>query len=74
MELEEESNAIGFLASDGVLYCSMACAKQQGRRTGYEVDQDEYESLIDSGRIAPEALCPGCGTEFSVSWPEREPN
>ena len=49
MELEEESNAIGFLASDGVLYCSMACAKQQGRRTGYEVDQDEYESLIDSG-------------------------
>lgn len=71
--MEQRSNGIGFLASDGVLFCSRACALKEGRKAGYEVDQDEYESLVESGSLQAEGLCPACGVEFSVSWPEREP-
>ncbi len=72
--MEQESNGIGFLASDGVLFCSSACALREGRRAGCEVDQDEYESLVESGSLPPRGLCPACGAEFSISWPEHEPN
>ena len=68
------SEAIGFLSSDGVLYCSLACASNHGISVGYDVDQDEYESLIESESLQAVGLCPGCGAEFPVSWPEREPN
>jgi hypothetical protein len=71
---EEVSEVIGFLSSHGVLYCSQACASSHGVSAGYEVDQDEYESLVESGSLQPVGLCPSCGAEFPVSWPEREPN
>ena len=66
--------AIGFLTSDGVLYCSKECASDHGVSSGYDVDQDEYESLVESESLQAVDLCPGCGAEFPVSWPEREPN
>jgi hypothetical protein len=72
--MEESLDAIGFLGSDGILYCSRACAVKEGRTVGYEVDQDEYESLVENEAIAEGSLCPGCGAEFAVSWPDREPN
>jgi hypothetical protein len=71
---EEVSESIGFLSSDGILFCSKACASDHGVSLGYDVDQDEYESLIESEALQAVGLCPGCGAEFPVSWPGREPN
>jgi len=71
---ENVSDAIGFLSSGGVLYCSEACATSHGVSAGYDVDQDEYESLVEGESLQAVSLCPGCGVEFSVSWLEREPN
>ena len=70
--MEERTNGVGFLASDGVLFCSKACAVREGRHAGYEVDPDEYEGLVESGSLQAGSLCPACGAEFSVSWTERE--
>jgi len=72
--VDDRQDVIGFLGSDGALYCSKDCALRQGSFSGYEVDQDEYESLVESEALSPGALCPGCGAEFAVSWPNREPN
>jgi hypothetical protein len=74
--MNDERDVIGFLGSDGVLYCSPACASRLGVAGGYQVDQDEYESLIESESLqgVGVGLCPGCGTEFIVAWPEREPD
>ena len=71
--MDEHENVIGFLVRDGVLFCSRDCAARHGGAIGYEVDQDEYEALVESGSVAAEGLCPACGAEFAVSWPEREP-
>jgi hypothetical protein len=71
---EDVSDGIGFLSGDGVLYCSQACASNHGISVGYDVDQDQYESLVESESLQPVGLCPGCGSELAVSWPEREPN
>jgi hypothetical protein len=71
---EDVSEVIGFLSSHGVLYCSQACASSHGVSAGYDVDQDEYESLVESESLPAVGLCPGCGAEFPVSWLEREPN
>lgn len=72
--MDDQQDMIGFLGSDGTLYCSKDCALRQGSFTGYEVDQDEYESLVESEALSAGGLCPGCGAEFAVSWPDREPN
>lgn len=72
--MDEQDDAIGFLATDGVLYCSRTCAVKREQLAGYEVDQDEYESLLGEGSLPPGTVCPGCGAEFAVSWPEREPS
>ena len=72
--MDDEPDVIGFLGTDGALYCSRTCASSHGVQVGYEVDQDEYESLLESGSLQAVGLCPGCGAEFTVSWPEREPN
>jgi hypothetical protein len=71
--MDEQSNVIGFLGSDGALYCCRACALRQGI-DGDEVDQDEYESLLEGDSLRPGSLCPVCGSEFPVSWPDRQPN
>jgi len=72
--MEEALDAIGFVGSDGVLYCSRSCALEQGRTVGYEVDQNEYEGLVESGALESGSVCPACGAEFAVSWADREPN
>jgi hypothetical protein len=64
---------IGFLGSKGALYCSRGCARQAGEIAARAVDADEYEALIESGELPAEALCPACGGEFAVAWPDREP-
>ena len=70
--MNEEREVIGFLAADGVLYCSEACARRKGKSGGNEVDQDEYDSLVENGAAGAGAVCPGCGAEFPVEWAERE--
>ena len=72
--MDDREDVIGFLGSDGVLYCSGACALQRGSDAGFEVDQDEFESLVESESLSAGGLCPECGAEFAVSWPDREPN
>jgi hypothetical protein len=72
--MDEENGAIGFLTTDGSLYCSRACALRDGKPGGYDVDQEEYESLLEGGSLASGIVCPSCGSEFAVSWAEREPN
>lgn len=73
--MEEPTNPVGFLSKDGVLYCSKPCAKSDGRSLGYEVDQDDYDSLIDHESVQAGGLCPACGAEFAAfSWPESEPS
>ena len=72
--MNEQSEALGFLAENGVLYCSRACARARGHSEGADVDQDEYDSLVDDGKLAAVSVCPGCGAEFAVDWPERGPD
>jgi hypothetical protein len=72
--VDEQTDTMGFLAADGTLYCTQSCALLQGQSTGYDVDEDEYESLVEGGSLAAGGACPACGAEFAVSWPEREPN
>lgn len=64
---------IGFLGEKGALYCSEECARRAGKAPVRPVDQDEYEALTESGQVPAEALCPSCGQEFPVVWPDREP-
>jgi hypothetical protein len=72
--MDESENVIGFLGENGVLYCSRECSSRGGQTSGSEIDQDEYEALIESESIpAAELCCPACGAEFVVSWPDREP-
>lgn len=72
--MDEGNGAIGFLTTDGSLYCSRDCALRDGKPGGYDVDEEEYESLLEGASLAPGIVCPSCGSEFTVSWPEREPN
>ena len=72
--MNEQEDVIGFLGSDGALYCSKACAYQHGSVAGFEVDQDEYEGLMESWSLSAGGLCPACGSEFADPWPERLPN
>jgi hypothetical protein len=72
--MEETLDAIGFLGSDGVLYCSRGCALERGRTVGYDVDQDDYDGMVESGALQAASLCPACGAELAASWPDREPN
>ena len=67
----EETGAIGFLADGGVFYCSSACARRAGRADGHAVDQEEFDGLCQSDRLVAGALCPACGGEVAVSWPEH---
>lgn len=69
--MDERQEVIGYLTDDGVLYCSRECPGAK-KRAGREVDQDEYEALVEGGGLVPESVCPGCGAEFSVQWPEDE--
>ena len=64
MEIER---TIGYLADNGVLYCSRGCA---AGLTGRFLDSEDYETLADEGRLPAEILCPACGAEFDVEWPE----
>lgn len=70
----EGTEVLGFLTEGGDLYCSKDCAGARGHFAGIEVDQDEYEALVDDGRQQPVTVCPGCGAAFAVEWPEREPS
>jgi hypothetical protein len=72
--MEETPDTIGFLGSDGVLYCSRSCALERGRSAGYDVDEDDYDGMVESGALQAASFCPACGAEFSPSWREREPN
>jgi hypothetical protein len=71
--MSEQPEALGFLAANGVLYCSRACARAAGHFEGADVDQQEYDSLVEDGKAAAVTVCPGCGAEFSIDWPERGP-
>ncbi len=62
---------IGYLGSDGALYCSEVCARSAGVAEGRFVDEEEYEAMVEAGAAAEATVCPVCGSEFAVDWPER---
>jgi hypothetical protein len=72
--MEETLEMIGFLGSDGVLYCSRFCALRKARSGGCDVDQDDYDGMVESGALQAASFCPACGSEFTASWPDREPS
>lgn len=72
--MDENTEIMGFVGDDGALYCSRACAARRGVLEGNDVDTDEFEGLVESGSIRAGGLCPGCGAEFAVAWPDREAN
>ena len=73
--MDEHENVIGFLGEKGVLYCSRDCSSLAGGAFGDEIDQEEYEALLESESIPAAGLCcPACGAEFVVSWPDPEPS
>lgn len=72
--MDERQDVIGFLGGDGVLYCSQACVHKVGHSAGREVDQDEYDALIGENSTRSGTTCPGCGADFPVDWPDREPS
>ena len=72
--MEDKADVLGFLRSDGVLHCSSACACQRGKTLAYEIGADDYEGLVESETLAAASVCPKCGSEFAVSWPERGQN
>jgi hypothetical protein len=65
MEME---TGIGYLGLNGTLYCAEPCVRTAGVTEGRFV---EYESLVETGRAAAATLCPVCGAEFAIDWPER---
>ena len=73
--MDENEDVIGFLGKEGVLFCSSECCLRYGAGIGSEIDQDEYDALVEGESIpAAGPCCPGCGAEFSASWPDREPS
>ena len=61
----EPAQVLGYLGSDKVLYCTLACAATQGESGARAVDHDEYQALADAGGVDPAALvCPICGSEY----------
>jgi hypothetical protein len=67
----ETPEVLGFLGDEGVLFCSRACAVRAGEREPTPVDGDEYASFAESGRAAAGGLCPVCGAEYPLGWPEE---
>jgi hypothetical protein len=64
----EPAQVLGYLGSDNVLYCTLACAATQGESEARPVDHDEYQALADAGTVDREALvCPVCAAEYPLA-------
>ena len=72
--MDDQIDTIGFVGTDGALYCSETCALAHGQLAGFDVDPDDYESLLEAGSLAATSACPACGAEFADPWLDREPN
>jgi hypothetical protein len=68
----ETTLPIGYLGSHGTLYCSRVCAAKRGEPDAGAVDEQEYDELCESGRLAADLVCPACGSDYTVIWPGRE--
>jgi hypothetical protein len=67
----EVAEALGYLGANGVLYCSVACACEDDQPWAVALDLDEYDAIANEGQLAVEALCPVCGGDYVVAWPEE---
>lgn len=72
--MDEPLEEIGYLTGDGLLFCSQTCAGRHGRHRGFEIDRAAFDALLEGEIVGPGSLCPGCGGEFDVEWPESAPN
>ena len=72
--METEPTAIGFLTTDGYLFCCEECANRRSKRRGLLIGLPEYEALVEYRSAEPEALCPGCGAELDLPEPETSPH
>ena len=72
--MDESLEEIGYLTGDGILFCSQACAGRHGRDRGFQIDRPALDALVEGEMVGPGSLCPGCGAEFDLEWPEPPPN
>jgi len=68
----EATLPIGYLGRDGTLYCSRVCAASKGEPDADPVDEHEYDELCESGRLGSDIVCPACGSDYAVIWPNGE--
>src|SRR4029453_8577819 len=72
-ENREPAMVVGYRGRDGVLYCSRDCGAARGQTDALPVDQDEYQALVDAGTLDQgQLVCPVCGSEFQVGWPDDD--
>jgi hypothetical protein len=72
-ENTEPALIVGYFGRDEVLYCSRACASSRGQPDAAPVDQAEYQALVERGTaVRGQLVCPVCGSEFPLDWPEDE--
>ena len=69
-ENTETAHVVGYLGGDNVLYCSPACAAQRGQPDAAAVDDDQYQLLMDRGSVKAGAVCPVCGSDYPIDWPD----
>ena len=56
--MPEYEEGVDYLSTDGVLYCSMECLKQDGSEFDRTIEADEFSEAIWG------ALCPVCSSIF----------
>ncbi|HET9793867.1 MAG TPA: hypothetical protein VFS34_05340 [Thermoanaerobaculia bacterium] len=66
----EATLPIGYVGKKGTLYCSRVCAASRGEADAIAVDEQEYDVLTESGELSANAVCPACGSDFAVVWPD----
>jgi len=72
-ENTEPAMLVGYRGGDGLLYCSRDCSAARGHADAAPVDQDEYQALVESGTLdRGQLICPVCGSEFALGWPEDD--
>jgi hypothetical protein len=72
-ENTEPAMLVGYRGRDGLLYCSRDCSATRGQADALPVDQDEYQALVEGGTLdRGQLVCPVCGSEFALGWPDDD--
>lgn len=67
----EPALTAGFLAANGELYCSRACAERAGQATANAVDLYE-DGVLERADARAHLVCPACGGEYPQPTAEED--